>query len=127
MQPYPKVLLLGSDEDWFALEELLAQHAVVTGVRSVSEALAELAKEDYDVLFCQRNTATWRTVLAELRNRRAELPVIVFCHSGGEGEWVEALEAGAFDLLAPPYNHDRIVAALESALASQSRLVAVAE
>jgi len=124
MQPYSKVLLLGGDEDWSVLEEMLAQYAVVTGVGKVSDALALLKEEDYDVLFCQGELAdgTWRTVLEEIQNRRLEVPVIVFCHCGGEREWIEVLEAGAFDLLVPPYSAYQTMAVLEHALASRRRI-----
>ena len=36
----------------------------------------------------------------------------------GEREWAEALEAGAFDLLAPPYKKHEVLAVLEQAVES---------
>ena len=49
------------------------------------------------------------------------IPVIVLSRCGGEKQWVEVLQAGAFDLLVPPYNSYQILAVLEHALASRPR------
>jgi DNA-binding NtrC family response regulator len=61
---------------------------------------------------------TWNDALEQVRQRSPNLPVIVFCRSGGEQEWVEVLEAGGFDLLVPPYQKDTVLPVLEHAVVS---------
>ena len=127
MEAYPKVLLLGSDPDWCALEEILTRYALVTKVKTVPEALALIERGPCDAFFCQWEMAdgTWRSVLEEIRKRRLEVPVIVFCHCGGEHEWTDVLAGGAFDLLAPPYNSYQVGVMLEHALVSHRKITEV--
>jgi DNA-binding NtrC family response regulator len=121
MQAYPKVLVLGSDPDASFLAETLAPFAAVTRLEKIPKVFNLLEGEDYDAVFCpwESPEGTWRTVLEEVQNRGLEVPVIVFCHCGGEPEWIEVLEAGAFDLLVPPYSAYQSLAVLEHALASR--------
>jgi DNA-binding NtrC family response regulator len=116
---YPKVIVVSSDRETYLLTEALGRFAFVTKVESIPEALALVEAGDYDALFCDRklDQENWRTVLEELNRRRQEIPVIVFCHCGGEREWIEALQAGAFDFLAPPYRSNQILALMERAQA----------
>jgi DNA-binding NtrC family response regulator len=120
MQEYPKVLVLGSAAEARFLTESLARFAVVTMVERVPDALALLDGADYDALFCAWEFAdgNWRAVLEQLQRRKQEIPVIVFCHSGGESEWTEVLNAGGFDFLVPPYGSSQILALMEQAVAS---------
>jgi DNA-binding NtrC family response regulator len=110
--------MLSGDRDDSQMGEMLAQEATVTRVNRISEAIAQLEKGDYDVLFCPWHTAdgTWRDVLEEMHKRLLETPVVVFCHCGGEHEWTEVLNAGAFDLLAPPYDSHQVRELLEHAV-----------
>jgi DNA-binding NtrC family response regulator len=119
METKSKVLLLGSGPEASLLAEFLAPFAVVTRLEKVPKAFKPLEGENYNALFCpwEFPEGTWRTVLEEVQNRGLEVPVIVFCHCGGEREWTEVLEAGAFDLLVPPYSSYQMLAVLEHALA----------
>jgi len=121
VQAYPKVVMLGGDPDDFQVAEMLARLAAVTRVEKISEAISQLERGDCDVLFCPWHPAegTWRDVLEEMHKRQLEVPVVVFCHCGGEHEWTEVLNAGAFDLLAPPYESHQIRELLEHALESR--------
>ena len=58
----------------------------------------------------------------EVQHRDPDLPVIVLSRTAGEHEWVAVLEAGAFDLLVPPYRQQALLAVLEQASASRWRL-----
>jgi len=123
-QAYPNILLVGSDPDGSLLGEMLTHYAAVTRVEGISEALANLETKDYDVLFCQWEIAeeSWKSILQEIQKRGREMPVIVFSHCGGEREWTQVLEAGAFDLLVPPYRSYQILTVLEHALASRRKM-----
>jgi FixJ family two-component response regulator len=47
-----------------------------------------------------------------------QIPLVVLSRCGCEKEWIEVLEAGAFDFLVPPYTSSQILAVLEHALTS---------
>jgi DNA-binding NtrC family response regulator len=47
------------------------------------------------------------------------LPVILLSRIGGESEWLEVIEMGAFDLLVPPYDESYVLSLIEHAAASR--------
>jgi DNA-binding NtrC family response regulator len=122
MKTYAKVLVLGNEPEASELTEHLAPGVMVTKAHTLSETTELLDSGHHDLLFCQWECSggTWRAALAEIQNRRIEVPVIVFCHCGGESDWVEVLNTGAFDLLVPPYSAQEVNAAVEHALASRN-------
>jgi len=116
----PKVLFIGSDSDGAGAAEILEQFASVTRVLTVPTALPTEKTEAYDAVFCDWDCAdgTWRDVLLKLKELNLQIPLIVLSRCGCEKEWVEVLEAGAFDFLVPPYTSTQILGVLEQALAS---------
>jgi FixJ family two-component response regulator len=76
--------------------------------------------EAYAAVFCNWDCAdgTWRDVLSKLKELNLQTPLVVLSRCGCEKEWVEVLEAGAFDFLVPPYTSAQILAVLEHAIAS---------
>lgn len=52
---------------------------------------------------------TWREAVELMHRRAPHLPVIVVCRTGGESEWVEVLEAGAFDLISAPFSKEQVL------------------
>jgi DNA-binding NtrC family response regulator len=122
MLRYPKVLLLSSNETETAvLEQLLREHVVLTPVNKLSELVSLLENSNYDALFCawSFHTGTWNAALEEVHKVHPELPVIILSLSAEEREWLQALDAGAFDLLVPPYQERSLLAVLEQASASR--------
>jgi DNA-binding NtrC family response regulator len=119
-QTIPKVLFIGSDSDGAGVAEILAQFASVTRVSAVPTALPKEETEAYDAVFCDWDCAdgTWKDVLSKLKELNLRIPLIVLSRCGCEKEWIEVLEAGAFDFLVPPYTSAMILAVLEHALAS---------
>ena len=121
MLQYPRVLLLCSDEHQAVrLEELIEDHANLTRARDLDELSALLATACFKAVFCAWSFygGTWRNTLLEALRFQPDLPVLVLSSTGGEREWIEVLEAGAFDLLVPPYNKNTVLAVLEQAIAS---------
>ena len=116
----PKVLYIGSNSNGTDVAELLAQFAAVTRVLTVPTALPSGETEAYDAVFCNWDCAdgTWRDVLSRLKELRLQIPLIVLSRCGCEKQWIEVLEAGAFDFLVPPYSSTQLLAVLEHALAS---------
>jgi len=116
------VLWLGNDEAVSgALRELLAKHVIVKSVRDIPGALSVLEDGDYIALFCAWTShfGTWREAVREVLKRFPELPIIVVYHAADEKAWVDVLNAGAFDLLAPPYSERMVLALLEQAVLSR--------
>lgn len=74
----------------------------------------------YDVVLCgwSFDGSTSKDVLRQVQQQYPDLPVVVFCRTGGEVEWIKVLEAGAFDLLAAPYGEPGVLPVLEQAVRS---------
>lgn len=117
----PKVVLLSSDEMESKLwQDLLREHVILKRVKNLPELESTLADGDYDALFCgwSFHTGTWSDVLRQVQQRCPDLPVVIFCRTGGEDEWVRVMEAGAFDLLVAPYQKRTVLPVLQHAIAS---------
>ena len=120
-----KVIWLGNDEaESRALQNLLSKHVIVTCARNIPELLSILKGSSYDALFCDWsfNKSSWREALKEVHRRQPDLPMIVMHHSADEQEWVDVLEAGAVDLLGPPYNERLLLELLEHVFTSREAL-----
>ena len=117
----PRVLLLSTDETETALlQDLLNEHAILTPAGNLTELAALLKSNSYDALFCAWSfqRGTWEEAVRSLQESHPGLPVIVLSSSPENREWAEVLEAGAFDLLVPPYEQRAVLAVLEHASAS---------
>lgn len=121
MLAHPKVLLVsGDDEEMSKWEEILRDYAILKNARSLLELERNLESDEFDALFCgwSFHLGTWHDALQEVQQRCPDLPVIIFCARGGEKEWVQVLEAGAFDLLVAPYQQRMVLPVLEHAVDS---------
>ena len=117
-----KVLLLGSsDPGTTLLKEILAQHTDASSVSDIPELLSLLSEEPFDALFCDWRfpLGTWWDVLESVQRLYPQLPLIVVCRKGGEREWREVLDAGAFDLLTEPFSERAVLYLLEHALVTR--------
>jgi DNA-binding NtrC family response regulator len=59
-------------------------------------------------------------LIAELRARRPQLPILMLTANGSVAQAVAAMRAGATDFLVKPFAADRLLAALESAVADSA-------
>lgn len=118
----PKVLLLSASETETAqLEQILGNYVSLTPVSDPSKLDSLLENDGYDALFCAwaLPRATWNDVLDDVREFHPDIPVIVLAPAPEVRQWAEVLEAGAFDLLIPPYEERAVLATLEHASVSQ--------
>ena len=105
----------------------LPEWVTVAMAKSVPEMLHLLAIEETDLVVCDWyfSDGTWKQALREIQARYAKLPAIVVSPTQGieEGiqEWLEVLNAGAFDLLLAPSNEHAVFAMLEQAISSGRR------
>ena len=136
------LLLRGSEcECAISLQEALAPHVEFTTARSLAECVRQLERKAYAAArvgawpaaplreenisgfdaflteWCYEG-GTWREAVELIHRRVPELPVIVVCRTGGEPEWIEVLQAGAFDLISAPFSEEEILSALMRAVAS---------
>lgn len=128
MKNLPKVLVvLGSQECGCLVENLRELGEVVTAT-GVDEAMQALRQEEFDAVFSawQFPQGVWSDLLAALQSERISVPAILYYHCADEREWLQALEAGAFDLLAPPFDKYKLSVVLEHARSSRPHMAAVA-
>jgi DNA-binding NtrC family response regulator len=79
-------------------------------------ALAQLDVVDLMLLDLVMPGMTGMDVLAEVRVRRPEMPVIVLTASGGVDTVVKAMQAGAADFFVKPASPERVVVSIRNAL-----------
>jgi two-component system response regulator AtoC len=102
----------------FTLEEILGSkgHRTVSA-RSGEEALAKLGQTEVDVVVTDLAMPGMDglALLAEIRKRDPELPVILLTARGSERTAVAAMKAGAHDYLTKPFAHEEIGLVVERA------------
>ncbi len=90
----PRAILLGLEP---ALESELAA-SLRSASFAVSHGPGSPVKRDGGLIFCPRGAA-----FAEARKAFPELPVVVVSRLPDTGEWLEALDLGAADYIAAPF------------------------
>jgi DNA-binding NtrC family response regulator len=119
MQRQAQVLIVGSDSiESLIVERVLRSFAEIDRVNGASEMALALETGDFDVVFCEHRDSRSAGLLNQMQRLRPDLPVIVFSRTAGEREWLESLEAGAFDLVGAPFESTGIRSVLEHAMAT---------
>ena len=121
-----RLLLLIDDEP--AQRRLVSALAARAGWRSIfaddgEMALAQLGTQDgmqLDAILLDHwaPDADAAPLIAELRERRPALPLLMLTANGSVAHAVAAMRAGATDFLVKPLAPERLLAALESAVAA---------
>jgi DNA-binding response OmpR family regulator len=116
-----KVLSVGSHaDDHIALGKVLSGQEVpycpnsrfeVRVADDISEALRVLENDRIPIVLCERELGkdTWRTLLARLEQFEDPPFLIVASRSADEFLWAEALNLGAYDVLAKPFRTSEVV------------------
>ncbi len=89
---------------------------------STSECISVAEREQADVVFCSADPAEYRSLLAALKRSGLPLPVVVVSRIPETSEWLDALEAGATDYCAAPFERQHVSWLVESALLSTKHL-----
>jgi len=113
-----RVLFGLSDSLTLELERVLSLEGVrVYTHRSVPgpHSLNMLKTLHPDVVFCAAEPDRCRPLLEAMRQRQINLPVVVVSRSAETANWMIALEAGAQDYCAPPFEPLQIRWILETA------------
>ncbi len=107
------------EEDHVSLRRILGSRRnwVIRPAATLESARLILAAGGVSVVVCERYLfpGTWQDVLSELFAVPAPPPLIVTCRVADEHLWAEALNLGAFDVLAKPFYPEEVVRVLNSA------------
>jgi len=120
MTPAARVLI-ADDEDslrWVLEKGLRQAGYEVTAVKDGSSALRAFQDEPFDLVFLDvRMPGTdGLTALGRLRELRPEAPVVVMTAHGTMDTAIQAMQRGAYDYLAKPFDLDEVVLLAERAL-----------
>lgn len=121
--PPSNVVLLGLTED-LAIESgrVLSEqgHKVYSfPLLSTSAALDVLKQVHADLVFCPAEPDRYNLLLQAITKKMAGLPLVVVSRHPDTSAWLDALQAGASDYCAPPFESIHIRWIMESVLASR--------
>ena len=124
-----RVLLLGFERALHAqLAKILSQqnHAVwsqpiASGSRSLQVSLGKLDKTAADVICCPADPETYPLVIAAVKQRHPQVPVVVVSTAPNTSEWLDAIERGAWDYFGLPFEAAHILHVLENAVKCADR------
>jgi DNA-binding NtrC family response regulator len=126
------------DEDHFFLQDILnrlqstldpSRTFTVNPCTTLFSALAALRKRQFEVVVCEQDLppGSWKDVLDQVAILPDPPSLIVTSRLANERLWAEALNLGAYDVLAKPFDRTeamRVVAAAWRAWAGPTRLPA---
>ena len=120
MTDHGTLLIVEDDEDMrhFLEEELSDRGYRVIGAARGPEALLRLAEGAVDAVITDLKMPEMQgdQLLAELRARDHDLPVVMITAFGSIDSAVDAIKAGAYHYLAKPFRIEQLLATVENAL-----------
>lgn len=100
------------DEDLVSLLEILSHtNWSVYWVTNCAEAIAMLHARTIPVVLCELHLpdGNWQTLLAPINSLAEQISLIVTARLADERLWAEALNLGAYDVLAKPFDGGEVV------------------
>jgi DNA-binding NtrC family response regulator len=91
---------------------------------STAECISVAEHKRADVVFCSAEPGEYRRLLDALKRCGISLPVVVVSRIPETSEWLDALDAGATDYCAAPFEREHISWLVQSALLSRQRVAA---
>jgi DNA-binding response OmpR family regulator len=113
----PVICISPLDEDHFSLKRIVSSSKsdggpnwVFHAVSTLKSALPLLRTSDVPIVLCERDlgSTTWKEVLQELIMLPSPPLLIVSSRTADEHLWAEALNLGAYDVLAKPFDGDEV-------------------
>lgn len=109
-----------------SLSDQLCQAAFEPGhtfhsAQSTAECLLLAERIHADVVFCNSEPREYQALLNEMKRRGLRLPVVVVSRLPEVSEWLDALDAGATDYCAAPFEHQHMSWLIESAVLASQR------
>jgi DNA-binding NtrC family response regulator len=83
---------------------------------STSECLAVAERLHADVVFCNADRGKYQSLLGALQRRGLPLSVVVVSRIPETSDWLDALDAGAADYCAAPFEHRHLSWLIQSAM-----------
>src|SRR2546428_3274509 len=89
---------------------------------SAAAALDRIAARDYDAIVTDIKMPGMDglTLLAEIRGRRPDTPILMITGHGEDALAIQALRGGAYDFIPKPIDRDHIVASLHRAIRARA-------
>jgi two-component system nitrogen regulation response regulator GlnG len=120
----PARILVADDDDgvrWVLEKGLREAGYDVTAVRDSAAALSSAAAEPYDLIFVDVRMPglDGLSVLSQLRSSRPDVLVIVMTAHGTMETAIQAMQRGAYDYLAKPFDIDEVLLLAERALTAR--------
>jgi DNA-binding NtrC family response regulator len=84
--------------------------------QSASECLSLAERVRAPVVFCNSEPCKYKSLLYEVKRRGLRLPVVVVSRIPEVSDWLDALDAGAADYCAAPFEPQHMSWLIESAL-----------
>lgn len=113
-------VLIVDDEDELrvVLTEILSEHFEVVSTKSGAEALQALAKHAFDAVLTDLNMPgmTGLELLAEIKAKHPDLPIILITARADKQVVVEALRGQAHDFFDKPVEYDKLTKSLAHAV-----------
>jgi len=106
------------EEDHSSLQSIIAQsNWMLFRSDSLPSALTVLRQQEIAVVICERDlqTGTWVDVLEHINALRKGESLIVTSRLADERLWGEALNLGAWDVLAKPFDQGEVIRSVKSA------------
>ena len=101
------ILVVGLDEP-LAAELCRAlrdqRHSVLSeAFTSAADCLTTVERVGADLVFCGTDRQQYQTILDHLHRLGQSVPVVVVSRLPETGDWLDAMDAGAWDYCAPPF------------------------
>ncbi|HVX65051.1 MAG TPA: hypothetical protein VHA11_00540 [Bryobacteraceae bacterium] len=114
------VVLFGLDETLTSeLRNVLAGRQPVIYTQpflAPAECLGVADQVGADLIFCSSDRERYTALLEAVERHRPELPVVIVSRAPEVSEWLDAIEAGASDYCAAPFETSHVEWILESVL-----------
>jgi DNA-binding NtrC family response regulator len=119
-----RIVLFGLEDTLGSeLHDVLAnQHQSVHSepFRTAPECLGVVEQLGADVIFCSSDRERYLALLEVIGRQKPDLPVVIVSRNPEVSEWLDAIEAGASDYCAAPFESNHIQWILDSALKHHS-------
>src|SRR5262249_54596766 len=114
------MVLDGDEDSRMALEESLDELGHRTQLFPCLRALEipEFDFAEFDLVICDLDEVPdlWKCLLDRIRTHRLDTQLVLTSRKAAEREWLEALQVGAFDVLAKPYLKSEVLRVTSNAL-----------
>ncbi len=83
---------------------------------SAADCLATIERAGADLVFCGTERQQYETIIESLRRSRQNVPVVVVSRLPETGDWLDAMDAGACDYCAAPFEPRLVQRIVENTL-----------